>query len=162
MRAGSLLRCALATLALASPAAAQHDDAPLAFATGGFFALSVPDLGAAVAWYERHLGLARGMTLPRSGTLAGLVILEGHGVVVELMQLDEARPRSTEQAELVHGIAKAGIVVSNFDSTVARLRARGVTFAIGPYPARADMRANVAFRDPAGNLIQILGPYARP
>lgn len=50
--------------------------------------------------------------------------------------------------------------MTDFDRTVAELRARGVAFMAGPYPARAQVRANVMFRDNAGNVIQVLGPYA--
>ena len=32
---------------------------------------------------------------------------------------------------------------------------------MGPYPPRETMRANVVFKDNAGNLIQLFGDYAR-
>jgi hypothetical protein len=38
------------------------------------------------------------------------------------------------------------------------LEARDVEIAFGPYPARADQRANVIVKDNAGNLIQFFGP----
>ena len=50
--------------------------------------------------------------------------------------------------------------MADFDATVARLRARGITFMGGPYPARTAARANVMFRDNAGNVIQVFGGYA--
>ncbi|MES2304324.1 MAG: VOC family protein [Gemmatimonadota bacterium] len=152
----------LVTALCCSGAVAQQPPAaPMAFATGGFIALSVPDLEASAKWYAERLGLARKMTVPRSGSLAGVVLLEGPGLSVELIQLDSARA-GPERPEMQHGISKAGIIVSNFDSTVARLRARGITFFFGPYAPRNGNRANVAFKDNSGNLIQILGPYAAP
>lgn len=141
------------------PAAAQ--DAPVSpfrSAIGGFVALSVPDLEASAKWYEAKLGLHRVMEVPRSGTLAGVIALEGDGLLVELIQLDDARPAGVERSELRHGIAKAGILVRDFDATIAVLRARGITFVSGPYPARPGMRANASFRDNNGNYLQVLGP----
>src|SRR6185436_13904740 len=98
-----------------------------------------PDLEASAKWYEAKLGLRRVMTVPRTGQIAGVVALEGPGIVVELIQHDAARP-GTPTPELTHGIAKAGVLVRDFDGAVARLRSRGVTFFSGPYPARSGMR----------------------
>ncbi|MEO5800760.1 MAG: VOC family protein [Gemmatimonadales bacterium] len=148
---------AIFLLATTAAKAQRAADGPMSFATGGFIALSVPDLEASARWYAEKLGLARKMTVPRQGSLAGVILLEGPGLSVELIQLDSARA-GPERPEMQHGISKAGILVSNFDSTVARLRARGVVFFFGPYPARNNNRANVAFKDNSGNLIQILGP----
>ena len=133
---------------------------PFVSAVGAFIALSVPDLEASAAWYEAKLGLHRIMTVPRTGKIAGVVALEGGGVIVELIQHDEART-ATPQPELTHGVAKAGVIVADFDGTVTALRARGVVFMSGPYPSRPEARANVMFRDNAGNVLQVLGPYAK-
>jgi hypothetical protein len=57
----------------------------------------------------------------------------------------------------VHGIFKAGVVVDDYDVTLATLRARGVDIAIGPFPARNGQRANFIVRDNAGNFIQFFG-----
>ncbi|MGH7471231.1 MAG: VOC family protein [Longimicrobiales bacterium] len=45
---------------------------------------------------------------------------------------------------------KAGIVVDDYDRTLATLRERGVSIVIGPFPARDGQRANVIIRDEAG------------
>jgi catechol 2,3-dioxygenase-like lactoylglutathione lyase family enzyme len=124
--------------------------------TGTFVALSVPDLEASAGWYERSFALKRVMTVPRIGAIAGVVALEGPGLLVELIQHDSARV-DTERPELTHGIAKAGFMVDDFDAAVATLRARGVAFIAGPYPARPGRRANVIFRDNAGNVWQLFG-----
>lgn len=124
--------------------------------SGTFVALSVPDLEASVRWYERTFGLARVMTVPRTGAIAGVVALEGPGLMVELIQLDSARV-ATERPELTHGIAKAGFLVDDFDATIAALTSRGVHFVSGPYPARPGVRANAMFRDNAGNVWQVMG-----
>ena len=57
----------------------------------------------------------------------------------------------------VHGVVKVGLLVDDFDRTMAALRARGVDIAFGPYPKTDTQRANVIVRDNAGNLIQFLG-----
>lgn len=125
-----------------------------------FIALFVPDLEATARWYGETLGLRRVMTIPRMGTIVGGAALEGDGIVVELLQREDAKPGTTP-VELTHGIAKAGILVADFERTVAALRSRGVTFFAGPYPARPGQRANVMFRDNAGNMLQVLGPVSK-
>jgi catechol 2,3-dioxygenase-like lactoylglutathione lyase family enzyme len=140
-------------------APSRVDQGPFAGATGAFIAFSVPDLEASVAWYTEKLGLRRTMTIPRMGQIVGGAALEGDGLFVELLQHEAARPGSTP-AELTHGVAKAGLMVPEFERTVAALRARGVEFFGGPYPARPGQRANVMFKDNAGNMLQILGPVA--
>ncbi len=165
MRVLPLVRLALlGGLALAGTSAAARGQAtpnaepgPFAGATGAFIALSVPDFEASAAWYAEKLGLRRVMTIPRMGQIVGGAALEGDGILVELLQHDAARPGTTP-SELTHGIAKAGLMVADFDRTVAALRARGVTFFAGPYPARPGQRPNVMFMDNAGNMLQILGP----
>lgn len=123
--------------------------------TGAAFALSVSDLQASSKWYEEKFGLKVTMNVPVSAT-PGVVVLEGGGLTVELIQHPEATA-SGKDATQVHGFFKAGFTVQDFDRTLAVLRERGVEIAYGPFPKRADQRANVIIRDNAGNLIQILG-----
>ena len=68
----------------------------------------------------------------------------------------EAAPAITRNY-LVHGISKAGIVVQDFDKTIANLKARGIPIVIVPFPATAEQRANAIIRDNAGNYIQFFG-----
>ena len=123
--------------------------------TGAFFALSVPDIQASTRWYSEKLGLKVTMNIPASNTPA-VIVLEGGGLIVELIQHAEASPLGRDPV-LAHGFTKAGFVVQDFDRTLATLRERGVEIAYGPYPGRADQRANVIVRDNAGNLLQIFG-----
>jgi catechol 2,3-dioxygenase-like lactoylglutathione lyase family enzyme len=153
---------ALAVLA-GAPAHAQSPKqaVPWKPVEGAFFALSVADLAASTAWYEEKLGLAVTLRVPPQGG-AAVTVLEGGGLTVELLQLDQARPLSAAcpgvaDPLFVHGIGKVGFVVKDFDGVVAELRARGVAIAYGPFPARDGQRANVIIRDNAGNLIQLFG-----
>ena len=128
---------------------------PVFTTTGAAFAISVPDLQASSRWYSDKLGLRVTMSVPASSTPA-VVILEGGGLTVELIQHAEARP-SGRDAVLTHGFFKAGIMVEDFDKTLAAMRERGVDIAYGPFPKRDDQRANVIIKDNAGNLSQLVG-----
>lgn len=129
-------------------------------ATGGFLALSVPDLDASAAWYAEKLGLKRTSEGHPQGP-ASYVVLEGDGWIVELVHHTSAQPSSRPSPELTHGFTKAGIIVDDFAAAVAQLRSRQVEIVIGPFPARDAVRANLIFKDNAGNMIQVFGGYAR-
>jgi len=130
-------------------------------ASGAFFALSVADIDASTRWYSEKLGLQVVMQAPKRDN-AAVTVLEGGGLIVELIQHDDALPLTkaapTAKGNLfVHGMFKAGVIVDDFEKTLAMLRARGVEIFIGPFPARANQRANVIIKDNAGNLIQFFG-----
>jgi catechol 2,3-dioxygenase-like lactoylglutathione lyase family enzyme len=138
-----------------------QDATPPFTTTGAFFGVSVADLEASSRWYQEKFGLKVTM-LPTGSAEARATVLEGGGLTVELMQHSKARPLSTAapgvQANYeVHGIFKAGMVVEDFDRTIAELRRRGVEIAIGPFPKRDAQPANAIIRDNAGNYIQFFG-----
>jgi catechol 2,3-dioxygenase-like lactoylglutathione lyase family enzyme len=143
---------------LPTSAASHRAPSPLLETKGAFFALSVADVKASTAWYVEKLGLAVVMEVPASNGPA-VTVLEGGGLIVELVH---DAPATTGGADrmLVHGIVKAGVIVDDFDGTIAALRARRVEIAFGPFPRRPTARANVIVKDNAGNLIQIFGPKA--
>ena len=158
----SALPFAIALVALMPVAAAAQTATPadstapvLGGVRGAFMALSVVDIAASRRWYVEKLGLRPTMEIPRANG-AAVVVLEGGGLTVELVQLDSAvpRPRSAEQ---VHGFFKAGLVVDDLPRVLAELRRRGVEIAFGPFAARDGQRANVIIRDGAGNWIQLFG-----
>ncbi len=137
------------------------DDASLINASGAFFALSVSEVNASAAWYSEKLGLQIVMQPPKENQ-STVIVLEGGGLIVELIQNDEAQSLSEiaptiKDRTLVHGIVKAGVIVDNFDKLVANLKERNVEIAFGPYPATAEQRANLIKRDNEGNLIQFFG-----
>ena len=156
----------LVLLALARPAAAQTPapraaGEPAFTTTGAFIAMSVPDLEASVRWYVEKLGMRVVTELPPNDGYA-VRILEGGGLIAEIMHTPAASPLRTLAPSVartthVHGIFKAGVVVDDYDVTLATLRARGVDIAIGPFPARNGQRANFIVRDNAGNFIQFFG-----
>jgi catechol 2,3-dioxygenase-like lactoylglutathione lyase family enzyme len=145
-------------LVFARGARSQATPAPVATTTGAFFALSVGDLAASVRWYREKLGLSVVMEAPKTGG-GQATVLEGGGLIVELVAQDEAQPLSrvapTVRGNLyIHGIFKAGVIVDDYEKTLATIRERQIPIAIGPFPARDGQRANFIIRDNAGNYIQ--------
>ena len=158
-----LATVAIGLLFSATVAGAQQGATSPAFTTakGAFLGVSVGDLEASVRWYSEKLGLRVVMRPPKIEKSTA-VILEGGGLIVELMQHDDAVPLATAAPSvsrnyMVHGIFKAGVIVEDFDKAIAELRARGVPIAIGPFAATAEQRANAIIRDNAGNFIQLFG-----
>ena len=157
------LRTWIALASLIGVIGPTSPQAPPAFTTkGAFFALSVADLDASTKWYADKFGLTVVMRPPKQDKSA-VTVLEGGGLIVELLQRDDAVPLrqaapSVEANYRIHGFFKAGVIVDDFDKTLATLRSRGVEIAIGPFRATTTQRANVIVRDNAGNLIQFFGP----
>jgi catechol 2,3-dioxygenase-like lactoylglutathione lyase family enzyme len=141
----------------------ENAGTPIFQTSSAFFALSVRDLGASVRWYTEKLGLGIAMRAARTDdTRSAMTLLRGGGLTVELVQHDDAVPLRTmlpapRGALYVHGIFKVGMVVDDFDGTLAAIRARGIPIAIGPFPRRADQPANLMIRDAEGNYIQVFG-----
>ena len=150
--------CLLLTLVLLAliegQAAGAKTEPAFTGVQGAFFALSVADGEASAKWYAEKLGLAVDMRT-KSDKIA-VIVLSGSGLVVELLQHDDAVALGKD-AILAHGFVKAGLVVENLDKTLAVLKARNVQIAYGPYPARANSMSNFIIKDNAGNLIQFFG-----
>ena len=145
-----------------SPAQSSPPNPQAAFTLdGSAFALSVSDIHASERWYVEKLGLSVTKRFPKENGHT-VTILSGGGLTVELIQRDGAQPLTTLAPSAkdnidAHGIVKVGILVDDFDKTLANLRARGVTIAMGPWPKRPDQPANMIVKDNAGNLIQFFG-----
>jgi catechol 2,3-dioxygenase-like lactoylglutathione lyase family enzyme len=146
---------------LQAPSAPSGPAAPTPAVIGAFFALSVSDVAASARWYSERLGLRVIQKVPHANQVA-VTVLEGNGLIVELIQNDSAVPLGTAAPSvrdpmLVHGLIKAGFIVEDFDGTLAMFRKNQVEIAFGPYPSRPNLRANVIVKDNAGNLIQVFG-----
>lgn len=152
MRGFILAVCLVAALSARSEAKSHAQ--PFKAPTGAFFALSVQNMAESVQWYSEKLGLSVVFEV-RGGV--DVTVLEGEGLIVELIRDPAARPAIVARPELLYGVFKAGFLVKDFEDTVQELRARGVQIAFGPFPARDNQRANVIVRDNEGNLLQIFG-----
>jgi catechol 2,3-dioxygenase-like lactoylglutathione lyase family enzyme len=134
---------------------------PIPLANGAFFALSVKDIETSGAWYREKLGLKVTLNPPRS-EFGEVMVLEGGGLIVELVQTDAARALSALSPPIsdpfkLHGFFKAGVIVEDFDAALALLKERGVPIAVGPFAAKEGRRANFIIKDNAGNLIHFFG-----
>jgi catechol 2,3-dioxygenase-like lactoylglutathione lyase family enzyme len=143
-----------------SPAAAG----PLLTAppTGAFFALSVGDVDASAKWYQETLGLHSVRNSRSPDGRARTVLLEGFGLIVELVQHADAQPLAKAAAGIVdayrvHGIFKIGITVADFDAVYRRVKARGVSIRADVFSDQALGLRSVIVRDADGNLIQFFG-----
>ncbi len=86
-----VLVCALAA-ATAAGSRAQAKPTAVMTSRGGFFALSVADMKASGAWYVEKLGLAVAMEEAAAAGHPGVTVLEGGGLIVELIQNADAMP----------------------------------------------------------------------
>lgn len=159
MRAMCLLVAVLLPLVCSAQSTANNDIAVKA--VGGFIALSVADIKASTQWYMDKFGLKVMEQHPRTAEQkAAVAILEGPGLIVELIEYADAVPLAKAAPGIkgniyVHGIFKTGIIVEDYEKTVATLKSRGVEIAYGPFTAKDNQRANVIIKDNAGNLIQL-------
>ena len=137
----STLRIVLVCVWAAASAAgsrAQAEPSPVMTSKGGFFALSVADMKASAAWYVEKLGLAVVMEEAATGH-PGVTVLEGGGLIVELIQDPDAMPPAkaapnVRDRMLVHGLVKAGVIVDNFAETLAAFRERALTSRLARSP----------------------------
>jgi catechol 2,3-dioxygenase-like lactoylglutathione lyase family enzyme len=133
-------------------------DSVLFHTSGSFFALSVADMEASIKWYGEKFGLQPVMQLPKQNKVR-VAVLSGGGLVVELIQNDDAAPLQKVAPSLtsnlpVHGIFKVGLIVDKYPSVLESLKERGIEIVHGPFPSRKDQPGNVIIRDNSGNLIQ--------
>ena len=137
--------------------------APFAAVQGGFIALSVANVDARAKWYSDTFDLTVVKSRSESPDKKSIAtILSGHGLIVELIQHVEAKPLSAAAPGLtrsyqVHGIFKAGIVVSDLDASLRELEARHVDIAFRPFTDDALGVRSFAIRDNAGNFVQFFG-----
>jgi catechol 2,3-dioxygenase-like lactoylglutathione lyase family enzyme len=152
------LRVLLAvSLWAALPANSAETIAP---AAPQFLALSVPDARASARWYSEAFGLRQlGEIKPPDGA-AHLILLTSDSLLVEILQLRDARSpgaEAIEKPQLTQGIFKVGFHVRDLEAAVAKLRAMDARFETGIVDdARHSLRF-VLVRDPDGNFIQVFG-----
>ena len=153
---------ALLLLVMCAPALIAAK-APVTAVQGGYVALSVADLDASAKWYAETFDLAIVRDHSQSpDKKATATILNGHGLIIELIQHADAMPLNRAAPALsrafqVHGIFKAGIVVDDLDATFTELTARKVEIAFPIFADSALATRTFAIRDNSGNVLQFFG-----
>jgi predicted enzyme related to lactoylglutathione lyase len=123
-----------------------------------FFAVSVEDLDASVKWYVETLDLTA--TRMPGTTQAKVALLQGQGLVVELVEHSEAFELTTRLPELqkrylAHGLFKVGFFVADLDSTIERLKQRGAHFKGTAFTDKVLGAKSILLLDNSDNVIQL-------
>ena len=135
---------------------------PFNSVSGGFVALSVPDLEASTAWYAEKLGLTVVKRATSPDKKSAVAILQSNGLSVELIWLADAVPLAQIAPQLkgghqLHGIFKSGIFVDDLDSAWNEFKERNVTIAFEPFFDASMQCRMFAIRDNNGNILQFFG-----
>ena len=145
----------LAIVWLAATATSADETRSLPPANGAFFAISVRNLDAAVAWYTAHLDFTVDSTADNEQRRGAL--LSRPGVLVELAEFRDAAQRHPRlESHELHGIFKLGFVTGELDATFAALQRSGIELFF-PIVATGDGLRTFAIRDMDGNIIQFFG-----
>jgi methylmalonyl-CoA/ethylmalonyl-CoA epimerase len=121
--------------------------------------VSVPDMDAAIAWYDRVLGFKLERRFMIGSIPAEIAILKHGALHVELFKPGDPRPLPPERREpdldaRTHGNKHVAFSVSDVDAFADELRRRGADIVwVKHFP---DGRANIFIRDNSGNLIEFL------
>jgi methylmalonyl-CoA/ethylmalonyl-CoA epimerase len=121
-------------------------------------ALSVPDIGESVAWYQKMFGFQE---VRRGGQPAGMqtALIQRGDIRIELFQVSGAAPlpesrRNPSEDFRTHGVKHFAFRVQDIRAVLARLQAKGVkvVFELHDYPGAA-----FAFvSDNAGNAVELI------
>lgn len=150
---------------LSMPAVADEKAAPPvreAVGEGGFLALSVADMEKQVAWYRDRLGFSIIEQRDVPDRNIRFALLRREGLLVELLQLPDAKPRNQSDAAAAsasktHGFFKGGLVVRDIEGLRHEWQEKGVAFSLPlGEPGSAGLRM-FQIKDPEGNLLQFLG-----
>ncbi len=138
-------------------------------------AICVPDIDAAVAWYESVLGLKvlsppylmtgdaidedMGELVPRPVAIKAAIIgVDYSDQVIEVVQYPNQPPHSTDPGALDvtrMGVSHVGLLCDDIDATRADLEGKGVEFVVSKVASIANLRTTW-FRDPWGIVFILL------
>lgn len=142
MRSWFLLLLSVLCLAATPQAMAQ---------SRAFVAIETADIEASQNWYANvfDMQLANSFSRPTFEQR----ILQGGGLIVELIQHTPARTRGPEGL----GLIKAGLIIDDLDARQARWQSQGVTMLGRRIHDAALGLDTIILEDPDGNMIQIFG-----
>jgi len=123
-------------------------------------ALSVPNVAASIAWYEKMLGFkgtVRGAPNPNARQI--VADLRRGDVTIELFQLADAAPlpesrKNPSEDFRTHGVKHFGFEVKDLPAVLAELEAKGVNIAFEMRDAPTERFAFIS--DNAGNAIELI------
>jgi catechol 2,3-dioxygenase-like lactoylglutathione lyase family enzyme len=133
---------------------------PMAFTSIDHVGLSVLELEAATAFYERAFGFEPEVRFELPGAIQGLMMIGPAGVRLELFEHPESRPglggAAPLQAPATRGYGHFAVAAPSIDPLFERALAAGAAslMAPGPSPEPGVRMAFVA--DPEGNLIELV------
>ncbi|MDI3422106.1 VOC family protein [Streptomyces luteolus] len=123
--------------------------------------VSVADLDASLAWYEKVFGFRRGYSFEEPGRgLRGAFALGADGVRIEMLERDDSVPGSGEtdpfRASGVHGYHHICLEVDDLDATYAQCVSLGAADIWEPHVSpNPNMRVGYV-ADLDGNFIELL------
>jgi methylmalonyl-CoA/ethylmalonyl-CoA epimerase len=125
------------------------------------FGISVPDLDAALRWYERMLGFSLEQRLHIAKIPAHIAFIKRGDFRIEIFQVEGAAPlpddRRVPNLDLkTHGNKHMCFEVPDVPAAVVALRAAGADIA---FELTVDGNPTAFLRDCAGNLIEFLQPF---
>jgi methylmalonyl-CoA/ethylmalonyl-CoA epimerase len=120
--------------------------------------ISVPDLDAAIAWYENVLGFRLEQELTVDAIPARIAFVRRENFRIEIFEVGGAAPlpddrRYPNRDLKTHGTKHFAFVVDDVDATVQELQTRGAEVAMH---ARIHGNPTAFIRDVAGNLIEFV------
>ncbi|WP_254222038.1 VOC family protein [Burkholderia multivorans] len=135
---------------------------PLSSLRPHHFGVSVPDLDAAVAWYDRMLGFTLERRLYIDKIPARVAFVRREQFRIEIFEVPGAAPlpddRRAPNLDLrTHGNKHMCFEVPDVPRAVAALREAGADIA---FELNVDGNPTAFIRDAAGNLIELLQPFA--
>jgi catechol 2,3-dioxygenase-like lactoylglutathione lyase family enzyme len=154
----SLLLCA--TLTAGATPRQQGETPPAVEAQPFFFALSVADVDASAAWYERVFGFAVVSNRDLPEREIRIRLLQRPGAFLELVDDAAARPLteaapSAARRSLAHGVFKIGLLSADLDRTLERLSALGVPLRGIVFTEADGSMRSLQVEDPDGNVVQV-------
>ncbi|WP_310632727.1 MULTISPECIES: VOC family protein [unclassified Paraburkholderia] len=140
----------------------QHTQPLLPALRPHHFGISVPDLDAAVDWYGRMLGFTLEQQLHIEKIPARIAFARRDHYRIELFEVPGAAPLPDDRREpnldlRTHGNKHMCFEVPDVRAAVAALRGAGADIA---YELNVDGNPTAFIRDVAGNLIELLEPFA--
>jgi methylmalonyl-CoA/ethylmalonyl-CoA epimerase len=121
-------------------------------------AVSVPELGRAIAWYRRALGFELETEVHLAHIPAQVATLRRGELRIELFEVAGARPASPDRSVpdfdlKTHGNKHFAFAVSDLNEALAQLRALSVDVV---FAKRLEFAAFAFIRDEFGNLIEFI------